>query len=168
MRKAWRVPGLTAAVLLVVVMLSPGIAYEAIPLGMEGRPVKPVEMASADQQALVWQSARGSGELRVEAMNPYRFVWTLLSVDRTVSAGETLAYRVSSEHLLAQPRRNMLWWHLSNAALTIWLTRHWTSEELASAAWPVFDREQKYRAHRAADAAAEAQSPARSRAASAM
>ena len=30
--------------------------------------------------------------------------------------------------------RRMLWWHASGAALTIWLTRNWTQEQILAAA----------------------------------
>ena len=106
-------------------------------LSSDGRPVKPARMASADEQARVWRLARGLGELRVAPMNPYGFAWRVLSGDGSSSRGETLAYWVSREYMWTQPRRSMAGWHLSNAALTIWLTRHWAGEELATALVPV-------------------------------
>lgn len=168
MLRVWRVLGRSVAVLLVLAMLSPWLAYEAILLGIEGRPTRPVPLASVDQQAAVWQLARGHGPLRVESLNPYGFVWRFFSAEVSGTPGETLAYWVAREHIWAQPRRSMLWWHASNAALTIWLTRHWSGEELASAALPVLERELKYRNRRAAEPEPDDQTSARSRAASAL
>lgn len=104
--------------------------------GVEGRPPKPPQVASKEQQALVWNNARGSGAPHVEAMNPYAFVFNFL-VKKEVGTppGQLVAWRVASGYLLHGSRyRGMGWWHLSGAALTIWLTRHWTSEEILSAA----------------------------------
>jgi hypothetical protein len=28
----------------------------------------------------------------------------------------------------------MIWWHLSGAALTIWVTRNWTTDQIVTAA----------------------------------
>lgn len=140
MRPVLRSPLCLVTALLVLALASPWLIYEATLLNIEGRPVKPAQMASAEQQGWVWQCARGTGELRVESMNPYGFVWRFFTQDPAPLPGETLAYWVSREHIWAQPRRGMTWWHLSNAALTIWLTRHWTAEELASAMVPVVGR----------------------------
>lgn len=122
-----------------LVLLSPWLIYEATLQSIEGRPVKPVRMASAEEQAAVWKLARGSGPLHAEPLNPYLFIWKLTSTPAgQPDAGETLAYWVSREHVWALPeRRGMGRWHLYNAALTIWLTRHWSAEEMASFMAPV-------------------------------
>jgi hypothetical protein len=129
-----------AVAMLVVTLLSPWLIYEVVLLNIDGRPAKPAQMAPAEQQAWVWQCARGTGELRVGPMNPYGVAARFFTSDFAPLPGETLAYWVSREHIWAQPRHSMLRWHLSNAALTIWLTRHWTAEELASALVPVVSK----------------------------
>jgi hypothetical protein len=154
MHKALRLLFWTAAALLLLSPLSPWLIYEATLANIDGRPAKPAQMASAEQQARVWQCARGTGELRVEPMNPYGFVGRFIAGDPAPVPGETLAYWVSREHIWTQPRRSMLWWHLSNAALTIWLTRHWTAEELASALVPVVSQPPRCRVRLPAGAAA--------------
>lgn len=140
MRRALQSVAITAVIVLSLLLLSPWLIYEATLMNIDGRPAKPTRMASTDEQARVWRLARGRGELKVEPMNPYGFVWRFFSGDSSVSRGETLAYWMSCEHIWKQPRRSMAWWHLSNAALTIWLTRHWTAEELATAMVPVTNR----------------------------
>lgn len=149
-----------------LLLLSPWLAYEAILLGIEGRPTKPLPLASLDQQAVVWQLAGGHGVPQVAPLSPYRFLWRFFTGDASRVPGETVAYWVAREYVWAQPRRGMLWWHAANAALTIWLSRHWTSAELTSAALPVVERELRYRSRRLAEPEPEGQSPARSRAAS--
>jgi len=34
----------------------------------------------------------------------------------------------------------MLWWHLSGAALTIWLSRNWTDQQITAAAFAALQR----------------------------
>lgn len=45
------------------------------------------------------------------------------------------AWQVASAHLLIHRRSTgMSWWHLSGAALTIWVTRNWSTEQILSQA----------------------------------
>ncbi len=116
----------------------------ALPLGLywlglsfvDGFPQKPLQLASREQQALVWNEARGDGLPRIQAMSPYSVAFTLLGRDYTsASPDQRIAWRVASSYLITHQRnKGMSWWHLSGAALTIWLTRNWTSEEILSAA----------------------------------
>ena len=124
---------------VVLLLLSPWLIYEAALQGIEGRPQKPVKLASAEEQAAVWKLARGTGPLHVQPLNPYQLVWRFASRSSgKTDPSETLAYWVSREHIWAQPQRQgMGRWHLYNAALTVWLTRHWSAEEMASFMAPV-------------------------------
>lgn len=104
--------------------------------GVDGLPQKPLLLASKEQQLLVWRDARGDGAPRIGAMNPYSFVITLL-VDENPSAppDQLIVWRLASSYLVDHQRnKGMGWWHLSVAALTIWLSRNWSSEEILSAA----------------------------------
>lgn len=94
-------------------------------------------MATAEQQAWVWQLARGAGTPKVEPMNPYGFALSRWPGNGRTSPSESLAYWVSREWVQKLPQQNAFWWHLTNAALTIWLTRHWTTDEVASAAYAI-------------------------------
>ena len=137
MRFVMRLLAGTAGVLVGLLLLSPWLIYAVMLASIEGRPARPERLVAAQEQARIWQLADGTGALRSEPMSPYGFAWELFAPAGQPPAGETLAYWVSRDYLLAQPRRGMLTWHLSNAALTIWLTRNWTAEELASAVVPI-------------------------------
>lgn len=126
--------GLVALALLVP--LSPWLLYELGLTRFDAMPAKPAQIVTAQQQAWVWTQARGSGEPQSDPMNPYGYALRFLAGDGRAEPAESLAYWVAREHNWRQPsQRSMAWWHLSNAALSIWLTRHWTTEELASAAY---------------------------------
>jgi hypothetical protein len=66
---------------------------------------------------------------RPEPISPWNYELALLSGNEMqssdVSAAWIVARHYNAAHLKA---RRPLWWHLSGAALTIWLTRKWPSE----------------------------------------
>jgi len=137
MRKLLRFSGGVLGVLAVLVLLSPWLLYELGLSRFDAMPVKPAQIVSAEQQAWVWGLARGTGQPKVEPMKPYGYVLRFFSGDPRATPSESLAYWVSREHVWNLPQNRMGWWHLTNVSLTIWLSRHWTTEEIASAAYPV-------------------------------
>lgn len=104
--------------------------------GVDGLPQKPFQLVSKEQQALIWKGARGDGTPRIEPMDPYSFAIALLvKNDPSAPPDQLIVWRVASGYLMNHQRhKGMGWWHLSGAALTIWLSRNWTSEEILSAA----------------------------------
>ena len=73
---------------------------------------------------------------RIAAINPYSFAVTLfVKKDPGVDPEQLIIWRLAAGYLMNHQRqKGMGWWHLSGAALTIWLSRHWTQEEILSAA----------------------------------
>jgi hypothetical protein len=121
----------------VVLLLGSPVALYWLGLSaIEGRPTKPTQIASVEQQSLVWKRAHGEGEPRVEADNPYAYLASILSSQRQrTPPGQLVTWWVASDYLAKQEgHKGMGWWHLSGAALSIWLSRNWTSEEILSAA----------------------------------
>ena len=120
-----------------IVLAAPLALYGAGLSGVEGRPQKPLRLASAAQQELVWRRARGEGAPRIETMNPYSLALRLLAApEARTPPGELLTWWVASSYLLEHKRyKGMGWWHLSGAALAIWLSPNWTSEEILTAAF---------------------------------
>jgi hypothetical protein len=114
----------------------------ASPLGLywvglsniEGRPRKPTHLASVEQQSLVWKRAHGNGAPRVEVDTPYSYLISIFSTQRTAPS-RLVTWWVARDYLSSHKRyEGMERWHLSGAALVIWLSRNWTSEEILSAA----------------------------------
>ncbi|RZL35500.1 MAG: hypothetical protein EOP35_13710 [Rubrivivax sp.] len=124
-------------VLLLCVGLSPWLAYELGLSRFETMPAPPAQLATAEQQAWVWELARGTGEAKVEPMNPYGYATGLFAAEGRATPSESLAYWVSRDCVWKLPKSSMTWWHLTNASLTIWLSRHWTTEQIASAAYAI-------------------------------
>jgi hypothetical protein len=106
----------------VLVLASPLALYCLGLSGVGGRPQKPLQLVSKEQQELVWKRARAKSMPRIEAMNPYSFVIKLLvKKDASTPPDQLIVWRVASGYLLSHQRyQGMSWWHLSGAALTIW------------------------------------------------
>lgn len=85
---------------------------------------------------LYWSLHGGQGPIQVRRMSPPGYLWEVFADDagtpaRRVPADHRLLYRVASamqSRLL--PRRPILRWHLTNAALTVYLSRHYDGERL--------------------------------------
>lgn len=119
------------------VLASPLVLYGVGLSGVDGRPPKPLRLASKAQQELVWKRARGDGAPRIDTMNPYSLAIRLLAApEARTPPGQQITWWVASGYLLEHQRyKGMGWWHLSGAALAIWLSRNWSSEEILSAAF---------------------------------
>jgi hypothetical protein len=139
MSKTLKSLGKVAVVLLVATALLAAV----VPLGLywlglsniEGRPEPPriLSNVTADR-ALLQQDLRMREPIVVEVLNPWSFFWTSFQLDeksRSDRAAGMVAGYYNSDHLKSH---RMLWWHLSEASLMIWVTRHWTADEIITAA----------------------------------
>jgi hypothetical protein len=126
------VAGATLALLLAL----PLVLYWMGLSDIDGRPPKPQQLASLEQQALVWRRVGGEGKPHIEPLNPYSYIARMLSDSADlITPEERLTWSFASTYLRGHRRHSgMGGWHLSGAALTIWLTRNWTTEEILSAA----------------------------------
>ena len=120
-----------------IALASPLALYGLGLSGVDGRPQKPSRLVSKTQQELVWKRARGDGAPRIDTMNPYALTIKLLAApEARTPPGQLVTWWVASGYLLEHQRyKGMGWWHLSGAALAIWLSRNWTSEEILTAAF---------------------------------
>lgn len=124
--------GITLALLLAL----PSAVYWLGLNGIDGRPQRPAQLAPLAQQNAVWKQLRGSGVPHVSRDDPYSYVGSLLfSQSEHTPASRRVCWWVARDYLLTHRRhKGMGWWHLSGAALAIWLSRNWTSEEILSRA----------------------------------
>lgn len=125
--KAW----LSVIVLVAAIALLPGLLYLLGLALVEGRP-KPADRAPSGVAACSSEPRAG-----YQPMNPWRFAAQFFDKDvmqKKVPEVEREAYWIARRHLWRQPRHGMLRWHLSSTALTIWITRHWSSTQIADTA----------------------------------
>lgn len=132
--------GLVATVFAVIVL--PLVLYWIGLHGVDGRPDKPAVLVSTQRQIFVWHKAKGQGVPLVTSLTPYSYALAFLSGNPdSMGPGGLVAWWVASDYLLEHKRfQGMGWWHLSGVALTIWVSRNWSTEEMLSHASESFDR----------------------------
>lgn len=135
----YRIRRFIAVVTCTTFALSLGLPLALYSLGLsgvEGRPQKPIRFASAEQKTVVWNRARGEGMPFVAADNPYSYVASVFFAEgQRTPPGKLVTWWVARDYLVKHKRyEGMSWWHLSGAALAIWLSRNWTSDDILSAA----------------------------------
>lgn len=95
-------------------------------------PQPPAEVLPAAQLGQVWQRAGLGGEPVAAVLDPVSYLASA-AVQARPPAVTAFAWRVASDHLRQEARTlGPLKKHLAGAALTIWLTRHWSLEQLLS------------------------------------
>ncbi|HZX78175.1 hypothetical protein [Lysobacter sp.] len=127
-----------AMVLIALVFAAalPGIAYVAGLILVRGRPA-PVEAAVLDPAARAHaiRACREAAPLRMRPLNPWHVSTRFLSDDPLGwEPGEYAASRIAMKHNIEQLAGGHFRWHVSNTALTIWITRHWSAEQLYATA----------------------------------
>jgi hypothetical protein len=99
-------------------------------------PLPPPQAISAPQREWVWSLAKVSGEPVMVPLSPYTYLYDLFILKGKTDRNMRVAWWVASDHLIKQnTSQQMLWWHLSGASLTIWLTRNWTDQQITAAAF---------------------------------
>lgn len=123
----------TFGALVSICAASPGLLYVAALGTVEGRP-ELVEPAEFSREAIesAWVACGESLPMRLRRLDPWTASAVILSGEsRNAPSGIYAASRIASSHNLRHlvGRR---WWHASNAALAIWISRNWTVEQLGA------------------------------------
>lgn len=119
----------SVVMLLVFIGSLPGICYLLGLASIPGRP-QPVDAVGWDRTAC----AVPAGDQR-DVMDPWRYtiaLWLPGSVQ--LSPVQRDAAAIAAGYLQDQPRTGVARWHLANASLTVWITRHWTVQQIVDAA----------------------------------
>jgi hypothetical protein len=131
--------------LAVVVAAIPGAAYWIGMDNMEGPPAPPDKPRYLEFQAReVWAARQEAWPPTLKPVTPWHFyhlVWCsrhdrdiedFLSCDDEYPGLRAAGY-VAKRHLdLHLKQRGLIWRYLSRTALTIWISRHWSKEELVA------------------------------------
>jgi hypothetical protein len=124
---------LTALVLIVfVILVTPWLLYAIGLRNVDGRPPLPLTSLTTDEAKSIWDKFGETGPVCVKRIGPWDFVLRFLVADpEKGSPGDRVAWFVARDwnaaHLL---NRRMISWHLSGAAMVIWLTRNWTTDQI--------------------------------------
>jgi hypothetical protein len=124
------------AVLLLVFTL-PIALYEIGLSNIEGRPIPPTQNNDLSIDTTYLQQAFHKREpLSIRVFNPWSYAANVLrNTDPILDDGSIAAWVIArdynGDHL---KNRRMTLWHISGGALTIWISRHWTSAQIVTAA----------------------------------
>jgi len=125
------------SILLVSFLLAaafPGIVYIIGIYRVDGRPA-PANPENYSQEFMdkAWSQCREKLPVEVQPTNPWAVASKFLFGNplRT-TPGERAAWRIASTYNAAHRMGNNTWWHTSGAALTIWVTRHWSAQQIAA------------------------------------
>jgi hypothetical protein len=125
---------LLGAIVLLAAVMPPGLYWLGLS-NIEGRPQPPgnIRDATADR-ALLQRDLRLNDPIVIEVLNPWSVFVSTVRLDensRSNRAAGTVAAHYNSDHV---KHHGMLWWHLSELSLMIWLSRRWTADEIITAA----------------------------------
>jgi hypothetical protein len=113
-------------------LVTPLALYQIGLFGAGGIPTKPSKIAAQNDLQNEWRNYRGQSEPKLTILNPYTYM-LLAGESGSTRVSTAVAVRVAqSQQLETQKYESQSWWHISGAALTIWLTRNWSIEELLS------------------------------------
>ena len=127
-------------VLLGLVASLPWIAYAVALAQIDGRPTPPaIQRLSPEQIESLHLSLRKAGPLTVPELSPWEYVFDLVwNPERLSSGGVAAAWVVAKDFNLKHLKgRRSTWWHFSGAALVVWLTRNWSSDQVLARAFEI-------------------------------
>lgn len=120
---------------IIFTTLFPWLLYGIGLSNIEGRPTFAVNRVISEEEAQqLWQEMRETEPIQVKKLNPWQYVlFCVQSVERIPSMSVTWSVARDYNHLHLKNRK-MLYWHLSGAALSIWLTRNWSTQDILAKA----------------------------------
>ena len=129
---------ISTLIIVVVGALSfPWVLYLIGLANMEGRPALTENNRISETEInALWNEFRENGPVHIERLNPcYYALFFVGPMTRKPASGERLVGYIASDYNSHHLKnRRILYWHLSCAALTVWLTRNWTTDQLLSKA----------------------------------
>ena len=132
------------AIILVAALLPWGIYLTAL-ANIVDRPALPeVTALSEQEEEAIWFGSGEKGPMEIEVLSPWYYVLKLSRGGVVEPApGERIASFIARDHNSRNLKdKRMLYWHVSGAALTVWLTRNWTSEQILAKAYELHGAEQ--------------------------
>ena len=132
--QSWQRAILSLLLILGAIASLPGVVYLVALARVHDRPApaNPTEY-SAESMTAAWLRCREKRPVAVQPTNPWGVAGRFLLGDpRNAAAGERAAWHIASSHNIAHRAGGNLWWHTSGAALGIWVTRHWSAEQIGA------------------------------------
>jgi hypothetical protein len=132
----WTVIGLIITV-VIGIGAGPLLFYEIGLANVDGRPLHASQTVVTPEDAeALWRRLRIPQPVRLDPVSPYSYVQALVFEDQKIlGPSARIAWIIASSYNIGHLADHHAWaWHLSGAALTVWLTRNWTPNELVAKA----------------------------------
>jgi hypothetical protein len=126
----------SASALVVLIISLPLILYAVGLSNVQGRPIAadPSQYTQIDL-AKKWSQCSEKSPLFLEPVNPWQATYDLYKADfYSARPGHRASWIVAKAHNVKHRKGGMAEWHLSGIALTIWVSRNWTAEQLSATA----------------------------------
>jgi hypothetical protein len=126
----------TACALVLLITSLPVILYAVGLSKVQGRPIaaNPNQYTQTDL-AKKWSQCSENGPLFLESINPWQASYDLYKADLySARPGHRASWVVAKAHNVKHRKGGMAEWHLSGIALTTWVSRNWTAEQLSATA----------------------------------
>jgi len=127
---------------LIVVFLISVIATVSVPwllyaiglMNVSGRPERATISITDVEAERIWYELRETGPVQVARIGPWDYVLLFISAEPlNAHPGMKAAGFIARDYNSGKLNdKRMAFWHLSGAAITIWLSRNWTTREILS------------------------------------
>jgi len=119
---------------VVAIASVPWLLYAIGLMNVSGRPEHATLSITDAEAERLWNELREIGPVQVSRIGPWDYVLLIISDEPLkghpgMKAAGFLAGHYNSGNIY---NKRMAFWHLSNAAITIWLSRNWTTREILS------------------------------------
>jgi hypothetical protein len=125
---------LVACVVALLILAGPWGTYELGLSNIDGRPVPLIgNSPTAEDDLLLRQIFRTSHPVSVQPLSPWSYARNIVTSgpSSSPSAGADAAWLIARHYNAGHlENRSMLWWQVSGAALTIWITRNWSADQV--------------------------------------
>ncbi len=131
----------TFIVIIIFIVALPGALYIVGIIMVDGKPIPPDKLASPEEQIQIFQHIEKNGtQPKITRLNPwsYSLMVASLEIPHGVRPASLVARSYNQNHI---KNHRMLYWHLSSASMTIWVSRNWTSEEILSKIYELYNHE---------------------------
>jgi len=92
---------------------------------------------SIEDKGAIWAKFREHGPIKVEPLSPHLYAYEIIT-DHSLPSGAHVAWYVARNYMKSNLKnQRMIYWHLSGIAFTIWLTRHWSTDQLIEKAYVI-------------------------------
>jgi hypothetical protein len=131
MTKVIRVVGALLALMLAAAILLPWTLYWAGLHNISGRPIPSASPLTPADSANLQGYLRNNSPIFVKRLSPWTYFPSYVLADPRPMPGADIAWIIARQYNYTHLHdRHMIWWHISGAALTVWLTRNWTAEQV--------------------------------------